>query len=306
MKKIHLTLINYPSASKAAVYGFTEIIEVTNSVCENLGISTLFSVYACKIEELNSTIETQVVILPPSTSDEFYTKKCLDLNDYLKAMQSKGATLASACVGSFILAHGGFLDDKFCTTHWRLAQQFTECFPRAKLNTNAIIINEGNVITAGGRMAWLDLAVEIISFYCPPTVVSTLSKEMVIDIGHREQKFYRQFIPKCDHGDEMILCVQKHLGEHYSKPTMIPVLAEQFYVSARTLQRRFQHAVGMSVIEYIQKIRLHNACQYLELSKKSVEEIAYAVGYQNVGALRKLFYREYGLSPTDYRKRFTA
>ncbi|MCF2858367.1 helix-turn-helix domain-containing protein [Pseudoalteromonas sp. SMS1] len=303
---MNLTIIDYPSASQSAVYGFIEVIKVTNSVCQSLGIPTLFKVHTYKLDELDNNIETQVVALPPSTSDEFYMQKCDELNDYLRAVQRNGAILASACVGSFILANGGFLDGKFCTTHWRLAQQFSQCFPKAKLNINAIIINEGNVITAGGRMAWLDLAIEIISFYCPPTVVSMLSKEMVVDIGHREQKFYRQFMPKLDHGDEVVLCVQEYLSEHHANQILLPTLAQQFHMSARTLQRRFQKAVGLSVVAYVQKLRLHHACQYLELSHKSVVEIAYLVGYQNVGALRKLFYREYGLTPTDYRKRFTV
>lgn len=306
MKNIPIVIIDYPFASQSAVYGFVELVNLATSTCKDFNLQIELTTRICKLEELDNSIAAEVIVLPPCVGGEFYTQKSDVLNSYLRTMQKKGTTLASACVGSFILANGGFLDNKYCTTHWRLAEQFKHCFPKAKLNTNAILINEGNIITAGGRMAWLDLAIEIISFYCPPTVVSALSKEMVIDIGHREQKFYRQFMPKLDHGDDVILSVQNYLNEYYAQQTTISVLADKFYISARTLQRRFQKALGMSVIEYIQKLRLHNACQLIELSKKSIGEIAYSVGYQNVNAFRKIFYREYGLTPSDYRKRFTA
>lgn len=306
MREVNIVLIDYPFASKSAIYGFIEVIEVANSICEELNMNVKLSANSFKVNELSKAQQADVIVLPPCTKDTFYTQDSEILDKYLLNMQRKGTTLASACMGSFLLAKGGFLDNKFCTTHWRLAQQFQTTFPKVKLNTNAIIINEGNIITAGGRMAWLDLAVEIISFYCSPAVVSALSKEMVVDIGHREQKFYRQFIPKLDHGDELILNVQNYLDEHYSEPTELSLLANKHFVSARTLQRRFQKALKMSVIEYLQRLRLHKATKYIELSNKNIVEISYLVGYENVNSFRKLFHREYGLTPSEYRKRFKA
>lgn len=306
MKEVKIVLIDYPFASKSAIYGFIEVIEVATSICEELNMHVKLSANSFKLNELSKAQEADIIVIPPCVNDTFYTQGSDILDQYLRKMQRQGATLASACMGSFLLAKVGFLDNKFCTTHWRLAQQFQATFPKVKLNTNAIIINEGNIITAGGRMAWLDLAVEIISFYCSPAIVSALSKEMVIDIGRREQKFYRQFIPKLDHGDELILNVQKYLDEHYSEPTELSLLADKHFVSARTLQRRFQKALKMSVIEYLQRLRLHQATKYIELSSKNIVEISYLVGYQNVNSFRKLFYREYGLTPGEYRKRFKA
>jgi transcriptional regulator GlxA family with amidase domain len=43
----------------------------------------------------------------------------------------------------------------------------------------------------------------------------------------------------------------------------------------------------------------------MEISKLSINDIAYAVGYQNVNAFRKVFKSEYGLSPVEYKKRFS-
>lgn len=304
MNDVNIVIVDYPSASKSSVYGLVEVISLADTICQKLDCQIRIFTKVIDLDDMDRAEESNVVILPPSINDEFYTQKCTSLDDYLCTMQKKGAILASACVGSFILASGGFLDGKFCTTHWRLANQFKSSFPKAKLNTNSIIVNEGNIITAGGRMAWIDLAIEILLIFCPPTVVSLLSKDLVIDIGHREQKYYRQFLPRQDHGDELTLNVQHYLDEKYPMQINILELADKFYVSARTLQRRFHKSLEMSVTEYLQKTRLQKACQHIELTNKSISEIAYAVGYQNVNAFRKIFTREYGLTPSDYRKRF--
>ena len=305
VKKVNIAVIEYPGASKSAVYGFVETIELTNTICQRLHVSIQFVAKVSQLETLDNNKAVDVVVLPPGAKDEFYAHDNHVLNQYLSSMQRNGATLASACVGAFILARGGFLDNKFCTTHWRLASIFATSFPKAKLNEHAIIVNEGSVITAGGRMAWLDLAFEVISTYCAPSVAVALSKEMVVDTGYREQRFYRQFVPRLDHGDELIERVQAALNEQYSQTVTVSALADSLYVSNRTLQRRFLKATGLSIIEYLQKLRLNHACQLIELTQKTISEISFLVGYQNVSAFRKVFFREYGLSPLEFRKRFS-
>lgn len=306
MKIVKIEIINYPTASQSAVHGFAETMMLANTICQQFDASIRFDVGINTLEQLDIERHAKVVVLPPCINDDFYTQHNTALNQYLLKMQQQGAVLASACVGAFILARGGFLDNKFCTTHWRLGESFRSAFPRAKLNDNAIIVNEGNIITAGGRMAWLDLVFEIISLFSSPTIALSLSKEMVVDSGFREQRFYHQFIPKLDHGDELVLRVQSHLDEHYAKPFSVKNIAESYFVSPRTLQRRFIKAVDSTVVQYLQKLRLHNACQLIELTKKGISEISYDVGYQDVSAFRKVFMREYGLTPTEFRKRFST
>ncbi|HCH5588692.1 TPA: helix-turn-helix domain-containing protein [Vibrio parahaemolyticus] len=307
MKVIRIAMINYPTASQSALYGFLEAMTLANVIIKKESQSVFYEVEVITLENLDLSSQVDVVIIPPCINDDFCIKcdEQYQLNDYLKEMQRHGAVLASACVGAFILARGGFLDNKFCTTHWRLRDTFKQSFPKVKLNENAILINEGNVITAGGRMAWVDLLFEIISLYSSPAISMLLSKELVIDVGSREQRFYQQFIPKLDHGDELVSKIQQYLDEHYSHLVTVSELAELFFVSTRTLQRRFNQALGLTIVQYLQQLRLHHACKHLEMTKQGVAEIAYLVGYQDVSAFRRLFTSRYGLSPTEFRKRFS-
>ncbi|MRI35045.1 transcriptional regulator [Endozoicomonas sp. OPT23] len=306
MKEVETVVINYPTASLSAVYGVDETMSLANTICQKLNVAVRFAVTIITLESLEAGEHADVVVLPPCNSGDFYSQTNVKLNQYLSRMQHQGAVLTSACVGAFILARCGFLDNKSCTTHWRLSESFQAAFPKVKLNDNAIIVNEGSIITAGGRMAWLDLAFEIISVFSSPTIAQQLSKEMVIDIGFREQRFYHQFTPKLNHGDELILKVQRYLDEHHTQSLSIKAIADSYCVSPRTLQRRFSKVTGLTLIHYLQKLRLHNACQLIELTKKGISEIAYAVGYQDISAFRKIFLREFGITPTEFRRRFST
>ncbi|WDT84775.1 GlxA family transcriptional regulator [Alteromonas sp. 009811495] len=305
MKQVAVQIIDYLTASKAAVFGLLEMMELANTICRQLNADVCFDVKVLTTSALSETEPSDVIVLPPSTSEDFFDNDFSDLIDYLHLQQEKGATLASACVGAFILATGGFLNNKVCTTHWRIAQDFNRAFPNAKLDANAIVASDDGVITAGGRMAWIDLGFEVISQFSSPAIASHLSKEMVIDTGYREQGYYHQFSPDLSHKDELVLKVQRYLAEHFASPLQVKAIADIHFVSVRTLQRRFTQTLGLTLIEYLQKLRLHHACQHMEISKLSVNDIAYAVGYQNVNAFRKVFKSEYGLSPVEYRKRFS-
>ncbi|MFD2179754.1 GlxA family transcriptional regulator [Veronia pacifica] len=306
MKTIKIEVINYPTASQSAVHGVVESMTLANTICQQFDVSIRFDVSVSTLEDFDVERVVDVVVLPPCINDDFYTQTNTPLNTYLLKMQQRGAVLASACVGAFILARGGFLDNKFCTTHWRLVEPFRADFPQVKLNDSAIIVNEGNVITAGGRMAWLDLVFEIISLFTSPTIALSLAKELVVDCGLRDQRFYRQFVPRLDHGDELVLRVQRYLDEHFAEPLSVQDIASKHFVSARTLQRRFLNAIDSTLVQYLQKLRLHNACQLMQLTKNGIAEISYDVGYQDVSAFRKVFRREYGLTPTEFRKRFST
>ena len=72
----------------------------------------------------------------------------------------------------------------------------------------------------------------------------------------------------------------------------------------RTFLRRFRQATGLKPIEYLQHLRVDKAREALEFSALTINEIAWAVGYEDQGAFRKVFRRILGLSPGEYRRRF--
>ena len=72
----------------------------------------------------------------------------------------------------------------------------------------------------------------------------------------------------------------------------------------RSFMRRFDHATGMSPLEYVHALRLEEAKQMLESGDLPIEAIANEVGYEDAGFFSRLFRRSVNLTPAQYRRRF--
>ncbi len=303
---MNLAIINYPYALQSAVYGLNEMFEMANSFCKERQLNVDI-INPDKIKSVTrGKNKYTVVILPPSLTSEFYTKPSPMLVDWLRKRHSEGCILSSACAGAFIIASTGLLEGRKVTTHWGLEILFREHFPGVKLDINQIMINDTDIITAGGVMSWLDLGLELVAQFTTPAVMRQLGKMLVVDTGKREQKYYQQFNPKLTHGDELILGVQRKLQTEYSSAIRISKLAEECHLTERTFLRRFVKATGLKPTEYLQKVRIQNVCYLLENTQDTFESIALNSGYEDISACRKIFVRIMGLTPREFKKRFVS
>ena len=167
-----LAIINYPNALQSAVYGLSELFDMTNNLCDPV---VKFNWDILELSDLDDPIIYDVVVLPPSLKGSFYQNPSDQLLNWLKAQYAKKAILCSACSGAFILAKSELLKNKTVTTHWALADGFKNIYPDIVLDSQKILINEGDVITAGGVMSWLDLGLEVVAKYAGPNVMMQLS-----------------------------------------------------------------------------------------------------------------------------------
>lgn len=202
------------------------------------------------------------------------------------------------------MAATGLLNDKEVTTHWNLVDKFREYYPNIALNPKKILIKDHNIITAGGMIAWLDLALVVINQLSSPKIARQLGKLLVIDTGQREQCYYQQFIPKLNHNDATILSAQKVIHSRYKDTIKISDLAKTHHLTERTFLRRFTKATAIKPSEYLQRFRIQTACDLLENTNSSFEIIANVVDYENVSACRKAFIKIMGLTPKKFRQRF--
>lgn len=304
MKKILVGICYYPNALKSAVYGLEEMFLMANKVCKEQKIEVEFEAVIFKNTKLSLQNFT-VILLPPSSQSDYYLNPQIDLIEWLKVQHYQGAIIASACAGAFILAATTLLKNRSITTHWGLADLFQKQFPNILLNSNEILIDHGDVISAGGMMSWLDLGFELVAKYSSLHVMRQLGKVLVVDTALRKQRFYQQFIPLLLHGDQTIIVIQQVMNSGYTKLVSIQALAKQANLTERTMQRRFLKATGYNPNHYLQRLRVQKACDLLESSQYSFEWIANQVGYSDTSACRKVFIKTMGLTPKEFRTRFS-
>ena len=131
------------------------------------------------------------------------------------------------------------------------------------------------------------------------------ARALLIDPSRREQCYYSALSPILTHGDAAILKVQHWLQRTNAQNIDLATLAHCAQLEERTFLRRFQKATGMTSTEYCQRLRIGDAKDQLQFSSSPVEHIAWEVGYSDANAFRKIFKRIVGLTPSEYRRRFT-
>ncbi|MGH2643131.1 MAG: helix-turn-helix domain-containing protein, partial [Chitinophagaceae bacterium] len=72
----------------------------------------------------------------------------------------------------------------------------------------------------------------------------------------------------------------------------------------RNFDRRFLKATGNTPLEYLQRIRIEAAKRNLEVSRKTISEIMYEVGYSDIKAFREIFKKITGLTPFEYKHKY--
>jgi len=304
---IRVAIVNYPGVMQSASHGLHEMLLLANDISGERLIHKHFVVTQINptIELDNTTSEFELILIPPDIDGDYYLSPDLQLLNWILRQHNHGAVICSACAGAFIVAECGLLKNRPATTHWKLASQFTQRYPDVKMDANKILINDADIITAAGLMSWLDLGLEIVAQFMQPNIMRQLGKTLVVDTARREQRYYQSFVPILNHGDKAIIKAQHYLQEHFSDAITITILSSISVLGTRTFLRRFVKATGLKPSHYLQKLRIQKACDLIETTTDTFELISLNVGYQDTSAFRKIFLKIVGLSPRNFKNRFS-
>lgn len=301
---VHIALLAYTGVQMSAALGVADLLDVANRYgAENGGRRISHSIL--RADDLVAAPPFDAIVVPPNLTGNRGASDDV-LHNWIKDQHANGAITCSACAGAFWLGHAGLLDGRPVTTHWALEEEFRAAFPQANLHSEHILIDDNDIVTAGGVMAWVDLGLHLVNRWSGPDIVSQVCRHMLIDPHGREQLNYRSFRPKLDHGDQSIIDLQRWMEGHVQADLSVAALARQASLSERTLQRRFTHATGLGVVAYAQALRIEKARGLLERTAMPVSEICWEVGYEDPSAFSRLFKSVSGITAREYRRRFTV
>lgn len=317
---VEIGLVLYPGAQLAAVLGLTDLFSLAGRIASSRRTqgSNLLRVSHWQLDTLGKVpvrifdsapdgeATLSVLVLPPGLGEPLSPEAAAPFADWLRNHHGAGVTLGSVCAGAFLLGETGLLAGRTVTTHWLHIEQFQARFPQARMDADQLIIDDGDIITAGGAMAWTDLGLRLVDRFLRPTVMIETARILLVDPPGREQRYYSPFSPRLTHGDTAVLKVQHWLQATDARDIVLATLAEQAGLEERTFLRRFQKATGMTTREYCQRLRVGKAREMLQFSRLPIDSIAWEVGYSDPAAFRKVFSRIVGLTPGEYRRRFSA
>ena len=216
----------------------------------------------------------------------------------------QGGFLSSVCTGAFALTHTGLLNGKKATTHWGMAPIFRECYPEVNLMEDHLVTEDDRFFCSGGISAYQDLSLRLIEFFGGYQLAEETARALILSGQRASQSPFRKLESLKQHQDKNIHKVQDHIEQHYEKKLLIHDIADKFHMSQRQLERRFKQAVGETIGNYIQIVRVEVARNLLRAHKTPITHISSEIGYQDAAHFRRIFTRWTHLTPTAYRQKY--
>ncbi len=105
-------------------------------------------------------------------------------------------------------------------------------------------------------------------------------------------------------GNKRIESIHEYLMRNYREQVSLEKLAALVNLAKGSLCRVFKSNMGMTIFEYLNRIRIEFACKLLMDEDLSMTEVCFDSGYSNLSHFNKQFKKNTGVPPSEYRKRF--
>jgi transcriptional regulator GlxA family with amidase domain len=223
----------------------------------------------------------------------------------LREAHEAGAKIVGLCLGAFVLAAAGLLDDRPATTHWLWTERFAKRFPKVRVDPKVLYIDDGDLVTSAGTAAGLDCCLHVLRTRVGAAVTNRLARRLVVP-PHR-QGGQAQFIEQpvvINQEDERLSKTLEWALAKLDSHLDVDTLARKAGMSRRTFTRRFHRLTGSTVIKWLTEQRLALSRQFLETTDVAIEQIASVTGFGTALSLRLHFLRAFQTSPSAYRREF--
>jgi transcriptional regulator GlxA family with amidase domain len=223
---------------------------------------------------------------------------------WLREWHARGVYIAGICTGVAFLAEAGLLDGRQATTHWGLAENFRQRYPKVRWCPDQFVTEDGNLFCSGGVYAAADLSLYLVEKFCGHEVALQCAKSLLISMPRTRQSGYSVVPLSRPHTDQKIREIEEYLQKHFDRDVPTDLLAERAGMAPRTFIRRFKAATGRVPGTYTQMLRMSAAKEMLENGATSIQDVCMKSGYEDLAFFRTLFKRHTGMTPAEYRRRF--
>lgn len=219
---------------------------------------------------------------------------------WLRRRHAAGSWVLGSCAGSWVLGQAGLLRGRRCTTTWWLHEALAQRFPDGDWAYGAPLTEDQRIVTAGGPMSWVDIALATVRVLCGAEVARALADFAVLDAVPLVQSSLAP-VGAWAQGDDFVQRAAQWVRQARAAPLSTTQLAHKLGVSTRTLHRRLHASTGDGPLAFSQRVRLEAARTLLESSTRPVKAVAHETGWQDEGSFRRAFRKLTGHSPTGYR-----
>jgi transcriptional regulator GlxA family with amidase domain len=227
--------------------------------------------------------------------------------DYLGAAAQAGVPLVGICTGSFVLAHGGLMQDHVACVHSFHFDDYRNMFPELRVVTHADYLIDGDRITCAGGISVIELAARLVNLHCGPDRASKVIHQMTVS-RQAGASFIerRRALGYLSVDDATVRHAALLMEENLEAPLNIAVIAKMIGTSVRQLERAFMAEMKVSPNEFYRGMRLRYARWMLLNTARKVTDIAYECGFADSAHFIRVFRQAYGVTPGKLRSSRTG
>ena len=270
------------------------------SVATDSGVALLAH---CPYRQLRGPIDTFLV------AGGAGARLCRDLAlaRWLAREAPKSRRYGSICTGAYLLGLAGLLKGRRVTTHWAWADGLSKAYPDARVDSHPLWIQDDRLYTSAGVTAGIDLSLSLVEEDLGSTVAQTIARHLVLFLRRSGgQTQYSMTLAAQAAQGAGLRDLPAWLLSHLKDDLRVERIAAQAAMSPRHFSRVFAENFGAGPAHYVERLRLEAARRELELSSKSLAQVAGDCGFGSAEVLRRSFQRVYRTSPARHREHFKA
>ena len=221
---------------------------------------------------------------------------------WLKTTVCPGHKLISICTGALIAARAGLLDGYSCTTHYLSYDELRVMAPRARILENRLYVEDGERYSSAGITAGIDLMLHLVHQSTDQSCAVAVAQYLVVYL--RRSGSDPQLSPWLEgrnHIHPAVHRVQDAIAADLTKSWSLGALARLAGASDRHLSRLFHEHVGMSILEYSNRLRVAYAQELLRETRFDMERVAEQSGFSSTRQLRRAWQRIHKTPPREAR-----
>jgi len=216
----------------------------------------------------------------------------------------RATRFGSVCTGAFVLAHYGLLRERRVATHWAACHRLAAMAPDARVDADAIYVEDGALWTSAGVTTGIDMCLAMVERDAGADVANTIAQRLVLQ--SRRAGFQSQFSPalraQAGAGDApRFASLIAWMADNLAGRLDVPRLAERVAMSERSFHRKFVALTGQTPAAFVEALRLERARQLLCLGI-TLKEVAARSGFSGTQQLCRAFERRFGMAPGVFRR----
>ena len=225
----------------------------------------------------------------------------------VKTICEQASRRGSVCTGAFLLAATGLLDNRRAVTHWQHVDKLQANFPCVKVEPDPIYICDKDIWSSAGISAGIDLALAMVEQDLGHNSSLQTARELVVYLKRPggQSQFSTPLQAQAADNSGIFNDLQVWIMNNLDKRLTTQQLADYMNMSSRNFHRLYKSQTGKTPAKSIEQLRLMSAKRQLESIQPAVARIASHCGFTNEETMRRAFIRNFGISPYEYRKRFS-